>query len=146
MDIKAIAAKIIRKYNTNSPFRIAKEMGVLVLYYPLKTTLGRYTKYCRIKSIIINNNADESLWKFICAHELAHSLLHPNMNMARMISASPYMNASRFENEANLFAVELLLPDSDIAAHPNWTKEFHAKNSGIPVEMIRLKKFPRKES
>lgn len=142
MNIKAIAKRISHKYETNNPFLIADAMGILILYCPLKTTLGRYTKYCRIKSIIINSNADESLHKFICAHELAHAILHPNLNTAQLLHISPCANANKYEKEANTFAVELLLPDDEIVECPDWTDEFFAVNAGIPHEMIKLKEFP----
>lgn len=142
MNIKAIARKISQKYKTTNPFLIADDMGILILYCPLKTTLGRYTKYCRIKSIIINSNADESLHKFICAHELAHAILHPNLNTAQLLHISPCSNANKYEKEANTFAVELLLPDDEIVERPDWTDDFFAINAGIPHEMIKLKGFP----
>ena len=142
MNIKAIAKRLSQKHKTNNPFSIAEAMGIIVLFCSLKTTFGRYTKYCRIKSIIINSNADESLRKFICAHELAHAILHPNLNTAQLKHISPYANTNKYENAANTFAVELLLPDEEIIEHPEWTDDFFAVNAGIPREMIKLKEFP----
>lgn len=142
MDVKKAVQQLVRRLGTTNPFAIAGRIGIPILYCPLKTTLGRYTKYCRIKTIIINSNAPEESHSFICAHELAHAILHPSLNSAQLLHISACANTTKYEKEANTFAVELLLPDNEIAEHTEWTEEFFSNNYGIPLEMIRLKVFP----
>lgn len=138
---KNVVKRLLRSFSTNNPFTIAENLNIVVLYCPLKNILGHYVKYCRIKTIIINSNADEHLHRFICAHELAHALLHPDLNTAKLLHISPLANANRYETEANSFAVELLLPDTEIAEHLDWTEEFFSREYGIPIGMMRLKQF-----
>lgn len=44
--------------------------------------------------------------RFICAHELGHLILHPIKNTLYSVS--------KIEVEANIFAVELLVPDESL--------------------------------
>ena len=51
--------------------------------------------------------------RFVCAHELGHSLLHKNLNRIFM-DVNTNMVTSRYENEADRFAVDLLFDDYDL--------------------------------
>jgi Zn-dependent peptidase ImmA (M78 family) len=102
-----LALKLVKKYETRDPFRIAKELGIIILYEPLGTINGYYNKVYRQKFIHINENLTEYNKIFTAAHELGHALLHPNSNTPFMKSYT-FMNIDRLEIEANEFAVNLI--------------------------------------
>lgn len=76
--IKLKAEKLIHKYDTNCPYKIAEMMGIQIVFEQLGNTIGYYSRNFRIPIIHINELADETQSRFICAHELGHAILHPN--------------------------------------------------------------------
>lgn len=136
---KKIAEKLIRKFNTNCPFQIARELGVVIQFERLKDTLGYFNTYKRIKMIHINQELSDADQQFACAHELGHSLLHPEVNTP-FLKKNTLFSISKIEREANEFAVELLLPDSLLGEYPDSTLAQIASTCGIPFELTALKK------
>ncbi|WP_052361610.1 ImmA/IrrE family metallo-endopeptidase [Geomicrobium sp. JCM 19038] len=72
--------QLINKHKTTCPFKLAKAMNIHVIYEPLGSIKGYYSKHFRIKFIHINETATEEQQLFICAHELGHAVLSPNVN------------------------------------------------------------------
>lgn len=100
-------AKLIKKYDTNCPFKIAQEIGIHILYENLGSVSGYYNKNFQIKIIHINQNANEDEKRFICAHELGHAILHPDANTP-FLKKHTFFTTHRIEFEANIFALSLL--------------------------------------
>lgn len=111
MDVKKIAVQTATKYKTWDPYEIADARNVQIVYAPLKSILGYYTKYKRVQCIILNNNIPNQLQRFVCAHELGHSICHANLN-TQWLKKNTLVSTDRIEREASTFAVELLLPDA----------------------------------
>lgn len=134
------AVKMIKKYGTNDPFKIAVEKGITLLYEPLGKTLGYYNCYKRIQFIHINNSLNERMQKFVCAHELGHALLHRDSNTS-FLKANTFYSIDRIEVEANTFAVELLLTDETIYKYKDSNLSINEVASiyGVPEEVAHLK-------
>jgi len=137
---KQIAEKLIKKFHTNCPFQIARELGVVVLFEPLGNKLGYFSTYKRSKFIHINNGLSEKDQIFPCAHELGHVLLHPKENTP-FLKNNTLFSISKIEREAHEFAVELLLPDTIVKDSPYLTINQLAAANHIPAELICLKKY-----
>lgn len=137
---KEEALKQIKKYATNDPFEIAEQKGIVVIYEKLGSALGYYNSYKRIRFIHINEDINEKLAKFVCAHELGHSILHPDAN-APFMKVNTFLSIDRIEVEANTFAVELLLTDKVIYEHKdiNMTLNEIASLYCVPKEVSHLK-------
>lgn len=131
---------VIKKYGTRDPFRIAKEKGILIMYEDLGSIQGYYTMRFRTKQIHINRNIPYHLQKFTAAHELGHAILHPNESTPFLKNCTLQV-VDKLEIEANKFAVELLIPDSDIAEYSDssFTIEQIARIYGYTVELLKLK-------
>lgn len=140
MDVKKIAVQTAKKYQTWNPYEIAEARGVQIIYAPLKSILGYYTKYKRIQCIILNDNLPSPLQRFVCAHELGHSICHTNLN-TQWLRKNTLVSTDRIEREASTFAVELLLSDDLIREYPEYTLSHLGKIAGIPHELCSLKKF-----
>ncbi len=136
------AIKLIDKYGTNCPFEIAERKGIIIIFESLGGSLGYYTCYKRIQSIHINDNIDETLQRFVCAHELGHSLLHKSEN-APFLKNNTFFSTNKNEVEANTFAVELLIPDKCIYEFRDTSVTINevAQTYGVPEEMCNLKKI-----
>jgi len=141
--IKELVEHITKKHNTNDPFDLATKKNIHVILWNLHQEIKGFYKYNkRNKYIFINNNLDYNFQRFVCAHELGHSELHPRFNTPFMRSKTLF-SVSRIEIEANTFAVELLMPDNELYKmnDTNLTINEAANIYGIPKEVSHLKKL-----
>lgn len=139
MDIKRTVEKLMRKYNTNDPFKLAEKLNIIVKYDDLGNTWGYFITYKRIKIIHINNNIEEWLQRYTCAHELGHSILHKGVPTP-FLKKHTLFSIDKIERQANTFAVELLMPDKVIAQYEGYTVHNVADIVGIPNGLEVLKK------
>jgi Zn-dependent peptidase ImmA (M78 family) len=138
--IKEIVRQLIKKHKSNDPFQIAKEKNIIILFAELGNTLGFYSSYKRIQFIHLNNQLNEMMQRFVCAHELGHAVLHPKSNTP-FLRANTLFSVEKLEVEANTFAVELLLPDDIITQYQNTDLTIYdvAEIHSIPKELVYLK-------
>ena len=113
MEIKKSAQSLAIKHSTRDPFKIARELGMIVIFTPLTGIRGYYQYKARRHIIYINNELDEFMARFVCAHELGHIFLHRNMNRIFMDSYTQFVT-SRYERDADRFAVEFLFDDDEL--------------------------------
>lgn len=93
--------------------RILQERGIVVV--PIsgnKITKGAYKMYHGIQYIFINADLSPEEKLVTLFHELGHSILHPNVDTYELKLANAYYFLTKYENQADLFAAEYLLPDS----------------------------------
>lgn len=140
MNPRQIAIEIAARYGTNNPFDIARDRGIGVLYEPMKTTFGFYVRYRRFQNIILNDDLSEGMQRFVCAHELGHSILHADLNVPKLTRYTMF-SRDKFERQANTFAVELLLPDALLHEYEDFSILRLAESFGIPREFVELKRF-----
>jgi Zn-dependent peptidase ImmA (M78 family) len=140
--IKEIVRQLIEKHKSNDPFRIAKEKNIIILFAELGGTLGFYSSYKRIQFIHLNNQLDEMMQRFVCAHELGHAILHPRVSTP-FLRANTLFSVEKLELEANAFAVELLLPDDIITQYQNTELTIYdvAEIHSVPRQLVYLKNF-----
>lgn len=143
--IKSMVNQLVKKYGTNDPFKIAKYMGILVVFEPLGSALGYYSKHFRVPIIHINQDADIKTQIFICGHELGHAVQHPDTNTS-FLKIHTLFSTDKLEIEANTFAVELLLPDELFAENNACFTIYDAfKEQGVPEELLSLKSIDGKK-
>lgn len=143
MWIKNEVKELIEEYSTNDPFEIAEGKSINVYFHPLHREIMGYYKYIRRnKYIVINSNLDDNNKIFTCAHELGHSELHPRIDTP-FLKKNTLFSTNKIENEANRFAVEMLLPDNKFEEYrgTSLSLEEIAGMHGIPREVARLKKY-----
>ncbi len=134
MNRKAIADGLVRKYGTRNPFVIADEMGFIVVFVPLVGMRGFQQAAKRRRFIYINSELDEMQQQLVCAHELAHHLLHKGMNRIFMDQYT-HTVTQKYENEADLFAVELLYGDEDLRPYLERGAECAVAYMGVPYKL-----------
>lgn len=113
MEARALAARLAARHNTRDPFRIADDMGYIVVFVPLVDMRGFQQRARRRNIIYINQDLDEQQRRLVCAHELAHHLLHRGLNRVFM-DHNTQIITQKFESEAHLFSLELLFSDDDL--------------------------------
>ena len=141
MNIRKKVQQLIRRHGTNDPERLARTMGINVIYIDLGGSVyGTYLKYKRVKTILIDaERTPEHLRRFVLAHELGHAVCTPDANTSWISAYTLALNTDRIEREANTFAVELLLPDSFIRENEGCSIYQLARLRGVPERLVELK-------
>ena len=110
MDIKKKADSLVRKYGTRNPFEIIRDLNVILVFAPLIDTRAFY-QYFQLHNIIyIDENLPSHEQAFECAHEMGHMFLHKKTNTIFMDTRTCFVT-DKYENEANIFAMDLLVSD-----------------------------------
>lgn len=99
---------MIEKYGTNSPFELCKKLNINILFVDLPDNVNGFFLNSQAKSsILIKKTLSPSQKEKVCAHELAHALLHSCVNSIIFEESDPKYIES-LENEANIFSKFLL--------------------------------------
>ena len=69
MDIKGLAEKICKEYNSRDPFEIAERRNIIVVFESLGSIRGYYSRSLRQKFIHINQDLERQQALFTCGHE-----------------------------------------------------------------------------
>lgn len=133
---------LLKEHKTRDPFVIAENIGIVILKENLGSIKGYYNTVYGFKFIHINKNLSEREEKIVAAHELGHALLHPE-HCTPFMRANTYYSINKFEIEANVFAVDLLISDEDIKDNINLTSIQMAALFDLPQVLmeLRLKSF-----
>lgn len=140
-NMDTVISKIIDVYHTTSPYEICENMGIIILYQDLPQKVrGFYIRYDEVYVIILNEEIDEDEALVVLAHELGHIILHGDTNIMR-IAFYTELCTSRYEREADLFAVELLLRHCDFHLEDceGFSAEEISRMTHIPQALIKLK-------
>ncbi|MCL1822700.1 MAG: ImmA/IrrE family metallo-endopeptidase [Oscillospiraceae bacterium] len=137
------AAKLVCKCRTRNPFKIAKIIGVHVIWRDDFVKLkGLYKVIERNRFIFINSRLDEYEQKLICAHELGHDALHRTLATYGILQDMMHCDMkSRPEYEANVFAADILLDDKEIfdLARDGYTEQQIASELCVDVNLLIIK-------
>ena len=138
MNVHNIVEQTVYKYKTRSPYELAERMDIIVQKNDLGTVRGYYFKKYRIKQIILHNDLTESDERFVMAHEVGHAIMHEDINTP-FLMGNTLFSKNKFEREANLFAIELLVPDEIITENPDLTLEQLARMTGYQKGLLERK-------
>lgn len=135
------ANKIFKKHQTRDPFKIAKAMDIELAVKELGALKGFYKTIYGIPFIFLNRALDKKTARIVLAHEIGHHILHKEFAAFGFEETSLFSPASRREYEANLFAAELLVSDSDISETLEYggTVSQVASSLGLNEEFASLK-------
>ena len=145
VEIYEIVERLIKKHGTRNPFKLADLLGVVIVFEPLGSAYGYYSRTHRTKVIHINENLPYIQQYFTCAHELGHAVQHPNTSTI-FLKKNTLFSTDRLEIEANTFAIELLLPDELFSNIDDscFALNDAIKEKGIPEELLFLKNLDDK--
>ena len=138
MCIKRRVSQLVRKYQTRDPFEMIKGMNVILVHYPLEGVRGFYQYFQRNNIIYLDERLSETEQRFVLAHELGHMFLHKRANAIFMDTRTQF-NTNKFEKEANTFAIELLVPDTESVETPYLTIGQLARMTGYSEELLKCK-------
>lgn len=100
--------QITRRYGTDDPQRLCDALGIPIVKTRLEGSVkGFFMSVAGKRIIVVNDELDAVAENYCIAHELGHSLLHENLNLAFL--SSTLLSVGRYEREADLFAAYLIL-------------------------------------
>lgn len=104
------------RYHTRDPYELCDILGIRIRRINLEKKLKGFFFYqSRIPNIVIDTNVSEVLERILIAHELGHAILHKDTAMMVGFEEMELFDAiADTENEANLFAAEMILNDEDV--------------------------------
>ena len=70
------ANSIVAQCGTRDPLRIARDLGIEVMYYPFNEQRGAYKVLMRNRFIFIKNDLHPVMENIVLLHELGHDALH----------------------------------------------------------------------
>ena len=133
--------KLLAKYNTRDPYKLARQCGIELIVKELGALKGFYKVIYRNPFVFLNKSLPRSTARLVCAHELGHHFLHREFAAFGFEETSLFSPASRREYEANLFAAELLIPDEEIEEQLayGYTVEQIASALGMDTQLTKMK-------
>ena len=138
LNVKDEVIKLIKRFNTNDPFIIAKNLNVIIRLVPIGNIFGYHISDSRFDVIHINAKLDDEMKIFVCAHELGHAVLHKGVS-TNFLRYHSFFTMGKLERQAHTFAVELILPDYYLQEHPEFGLYQLADLHGIPRNLVKLK-------
>lgn len=110
---KQTVIDLCNKYKTTNPFDLADKLGIFLLKQDLGKEIDGFYVRSRGRSFIcVNSSLPDHLMRLALAHELGHAVLHPDLNSVWLKQHTLYAG-SKYEREADLFAIHLLMQDMD---------------------------------
>lgn len=134
MDIKSLACGVADKYGTRDPFRIAEDLGFIVIRTPLADVRGLRQLVKRRVILYVNSDLDEIQQRLVCAHEIGHHFLHRGMNRIFM-DRETRMVSNKYENEAHLFSLHLIYSDEMLLKYLACPISHAATYMGVTVQL-----------
>lgn len=115
-EIRERARRLVKRAGTRDPFRLADMLDVEVLWCKgFKNQKGALSVVLEQCFIMISNELDEQMSTLVCAHELAHAVLHKEQAARGALCEFDLFNmATDMEYEANEFAAELLIDTREV--------------------------------
>lgn len=136
--VKNLVAYYKRKVGSNNPFEIADYLNIEVQTGDLGSCAGCYLYLQKHRCIFLNENLFSYEKELVMAHELGHSILHQKEN-SYFIRDKTLLLTSKPENEANIFASELLIPNEILLEYWYYTTEQLASLLGYEQKFIEIR-------
>lgn len=132
---------VLENYRGKNIFQTAENSGAKVWLRSLGTLKGFYVFEGGCRYIVINDELDTVTKTVVCAHELGHDMLHRELSDGGIRESTLFLENNKTEREANLFAANILISDSDILEELSYHDNASAVSAslGFPIEIIEYK-------
>ncbi len=137
-DTQTIANRLAKRHETRDPIQISKELGYIIVDTQLCDIRGFYQRIQRNSIIYLDSKLSNMDRQWVCAHELGHSLLHKGYNRVFMDTRT-HMVTSRYEKEADRFAIELLYSDDYLMEFAGCSCDTIANCLGVTYELAQYR-------
>jgi Zn-dependent peptidase ImmA (M78 family) len=138
--------RIRKKYAEKDPFDLCHAMKIELIPTAMgtasKACKGFYLQQSRKQAIVINNDLSEELQRIILSHEIGHAVLHrKEAGIKAFHDFALFDETSVYEYEANIFAADYLMEDSEVLELLNEDISFFgaASQLNVPAELLDFK-------
>jgi len=145
------AERMHKKYKTHDPFELLDCIGAVthISYeYERGGLKGYSTILSRTKYAVINGRLNKDDRRIVAGHEVAHLIIHVDVITSSPIQAlrdfNMWDNSGRTEQQANLFAADFMLEDTDVleAIYTEGADFFaSARELYVPPPLLAFKLF-----
>ena len=116
-EIVKIVNKLIDRCGTRDPYKVAKELGINIIYRNFDKQRGAYKVILKNRFVFLKNGMHPVVEQIVLWHEIGHDVLHRQEAVA--VGGFKEFNIfdmrdQRMEYEANMFAAQIALPDDEI--------------------------------
>lgn len=137
--IREIVRKLKAFYKNETLLDIIHRRNIIICYLDENCiSNGAYLKSKDTQYIFINTKLCDYEARMTYAHELGHSILHPNVDTFVLKNTDPILLA-KYENEAQIFAAEFLLDDDILYKYHGQSIFDIAREEYVSVELVKLK-------
>ena len=143
-EIVKIVNRLIDRCGTRNPYRVAKELGINIIYRNFDKQRGAYKVLMRNRFIFIKNDLHPVMENIVLLHELGHDALHRE-EATKVGGFKEFeifnMRDNRMEYEANLFAAQISLSDEDFLelAERGYDTQQIARTLNSDINLVALK-------
>lgn len=139
--IVELANKTAEEFGGADVIETAENSGVKVWFRKLGSLKGFYLCENGVRYIVINEDLDERMKEVVCAHELGHDILHRELSGDKIRETTLFLENSKTEREANIFAAALLISDEVILSELESDNSLDglAAKLGYPREIVAYK-------
>ena len=140
--IYALVMQIIMQYGTRDPFEIAECLGIYLKVADIGRQQGFFRYIDGVPCIFISSRLNMFQRILVCAHELGHYFLHSDIAKESVLREFGIFNMKDvIENEANVFASELLLDEDELLEHfeEGYTVFQAASMLGYNINLLYIK-------
>lgn len=140
--IKEIVEGLKELSMSSNPFDICDYLEITVVEEYLGDEILGYYQMTKsgYEVLHINNKLNYHHRKYICAHELGHAILEPDLAISFFIE-NPLLIQNKFEIAADKFAAELLIDDNVLhkIEYENFTLGQIALAENVTIDLLKLK-------
>lgn len=134
-----LAKKLKRKFGENTTvYDLIDYFGIVLLEVDTKKFIAGYRFINRQRLIQVKQDLDEHLKTCVLWHELAHALCHREIDCYYMVN-NTRLKTSIYEQEAEAFAAEWLLPDEPAEELKGRTLEEVAAYYEVTISLVETK-------
>jgi len=108
-----VADDIVKEHDTRSASALANALDMTIIEAEFTEQKGVYICIEDLPYIILNQNLSNELRNIVILHEIGHHLLHRDVANAFHETTLFDMSCHNMEYEANLFAAQVMLPDTE---------------------------------
>lgn len=138
MSIKTLASRLVKHHGTRDPFRIAADLGFIIIDTHLTGIRGFYQYIHRCHIIYLDSRLTEPERTWVCAHELGHYFLHRGLNRIFM-DKHTFVVTSRYERDADRFAADLIYSDDFLKDYIELPYTTVSENLGMPDDIAKYR-------